>query len=129
MTRSCPRDKAPLREERAGRVNVDVCPECQGVFLDGIEVERVIGDVKLVLELSHMQGKVQEDLRCPACDATMSLNTIDGITLDHCRVCLGVWLDRGELERLASRSLTSFARAGAPALHTTLRDLALSLRR
>jgi len=27
----------------------------------------------------------------------------DGITIDRCMSCRGVWLDRGELERLTSR--------------------------
>lgn len=129
LARACPRDREPLREHHADRVNVDVCPKCHGTFLDGIELHRVLGDTELALELARMQGKVQEDLRCPACGATMSLNTLDGITLDHCRACLGVWLDHGEMERLASRNLTSFARARAPVLDMTLRDIALSLKR
>jgi hypothetical protein len=27
----------------------------------------------------------------------------DGITIDRCRSCRGIWLDRGELERLTAR--------------------------
>lgn len=127
MPRHCPRDQEPLHEHHAGHANVDVCPRCAGVFLDGIELHRVVGDRELPFELARMQGKVQEDIACPACGAVMSLNTLDGITLDHCSACLGVWLDHGEMERLASRNLTSFGRSHA--LGGTLRDIALALRK
>jgi Zn-finger nucleic acid-binding protein len=32
----------------------------------------------------------------------------DGVTVDICRACRGIWLDRGELERLVSRERRSY---------------------
>ncbi|MFA7329536.1 MAG: zf-TFIIB domain-containing protein [Candidatus Delongbacteria bacterium] len=40
-------------------------------------------------------------MNCPRCPDTELLERErDGITLDGCPVCRGIWLDRGELERL-----------------------------
>jgi len=39
-------------------------------------------------------------LRCPKCAAEMVTYERSGITLDQCRECRGIFLDRGELEKL-----------------------------
>jgi Zn-finger nucleic acid-binding protein len=40
-------------------------------------------------------------VKCPRCpDATLDERAREGITIDACPTCRGVWLDRGELERL-----------------------------
>jgi uncharacterized protein len=38
-----------------------------------------------------------------------------GIEIDYCPTCRGVWLDRGELDKLIERSLTHAAPPPAPA--------------
>ena len=38
-----------------------------------------------------------------------------GIEIDYCPTCRGVWLDRGELDKLIERSLTHAAPAPPPA--------------
>lgn len=42
----------------------------------------------------------QRELRCPACDAPMQSVDRRGVTIDICRDCRGVFLDRGELDTL-----------------------------
>lgn len=39
-------------------------------------------------------------LRCPKCTAEMTTYERNGVHVDQCRECRGVFLDRGELERL-----------------------------
>ncbi|HSP05247.1 MAG TPA: zf-TFIIB domain-containing protein [Acidimicrobiales bacterium] len=40
-------------------------------------------------------------MRCPVClDADLVPHIRDGIEIDHCHRCRGMWLDRGELEKL-----------------------------
>ncbi len=42
-------------------------------------------------------------MNCPVCDGTrMREVEKDGIMIDVCPTCKGVWLDRGELEKLMS---------------------------
>ena len=40
------------------------------------------------------------DLTCPKCESPMRSYERNGITVDQCAGCRGVFLDRGELERL-----------------------------
>jgi hypothetical protein len=39
---------------------------------------------------------------CPRCGAGLQQETRQGTTIDRCAGCGGLWLDRGELERLAA---------------------------
>lgn len=40
-------------------------------------------------------------MRCPVClEAELVPHIRDGIEVDHCPRCRGMWLDRGELEKL-----------------------------
>jgi ribosomal protein L37AE/L43A len=41
-------------------------------------------------------------LQCPKCDGMLTEVTHDGIQIDQCDKCGGVWLDAGELERLTN---------------------------
>jgi uncharacterized protein len=39
-------------------------------------------------------------LSCPVCQGAMREVTKEGVQIDTCSQCRGVWLDRGELEKL-----------------------------
>jgi uncharacterized protein len=42
---------------------------------------------------------------CPRCNkATLEEKDREGITIDVCQQCRGIWLDRGELERLIAKA-------------------------
>lgn len=41
-------------------------------------------------------------LRCPVCQSSFREVLKEGILIDVCTQCRGVWLDRGELEKLLS---------------------------
>lgn len=44
-------------------------------------------------------------MRCPRCEEIV-LDEIDrnGVTIDRCSGCRGIWLDRGELEKIIARA-------------------------
>lgn len=45
-------------------------------------------------------------MKCPTCpDATLVMADRQGIEIDYCPQCRGVWLDRGELDKLIERSV------------------------
>jgi Zn-finger nucleic acid-binding protein len=47
-------------------------------------------------------------MQCPACpDVTLSMSNREGIEIDYCPKCRGVWLDRGELDKIIDRSVTT----------------------
>ncbi|MDX1963865.1 MAG: zf-TFIIB domain-containing protein [Pirellulales bacterium] len=43
-------------------------------------------------------------MKCPACENQLQMSTREGIEIDYCPTCRGVWLDRGELDKLIERS-------------------------
>lgn len=51
---------------------------------------------------------------CPKChDQVLVVVDRDGIEVDYCGGCRGVWLDRGELEKLIARAASSDAARAA----------------
>jgi Zn-finger nucleic acid-binding protein len=47
-----------------------------------------------------MEAETQTTLICPKCDSEMRSYERNGVVVDQCTGCKGVFLDRGELERL-----------------------------
>jgi Zn-finger nucleic acid-binding protein len=41
--------------------------------------------------------------QCPIDGKDMRKETVEGVTIDHCPQCHGIWLDRGELDTIKSR--------------------------
>ena len=54
-------------------------------------------------------------MQCPTDGTTLTMSERSGIEIDYCPTCRGVWLDRGELDKIIDRSLTQAAPAPAPA--------------
>jgi Zn-finger nucleic acid-binding protein len=43
-------------------------------------------------------------MACPIDGATLVMSERQGIEIDYCPTCRGVWLDRGELDKIIERS-------------------------
>jgi Zn-finger nucleic acid-binding protein len=47
-------------------------------------------------------------MKCPVCrDPELAMSDRQGIEIDYCPQCRGVWLDRGELDKLIDRSASA----------------------
>lgn len=46
-------------------------------------------------------------LLCPACKVDLIMSERQGIEIDYCPTCRGVWLDRGELDKIIERSASA----------------------
>jgi uncharacterized protein len=53
-------------------------------------------------------------MRCPNDETTLVMSERSGIEIDYCPTCRGVWLDRGELDKIIDRSVQMPAPAAAP---------------
>ena len=42
-------------------------------------------------------------MKCPKCTVTLLLAERQGVEIDYCPECRGVWLDRGELDKLIEK--------------------------
>jgi uncharacterized protein len=43
-------------------------------------------------------------MKCPTDATTLVMSERSGIEIDYCPTCRGVWLDRGELDKIIERS-------------------------
>lgn len=43
-------------------------------------------------------------MKCPNCNETLVMSERSGVEIDYCPSCRGVWLDRGELDKIIERS-------------------------
>lgn len=44
-------------------------------------------------------------MKCPVCkDTTLLMSERNGIEIDYCPECRGIWLDRGELDKLLEKN-------------------------
>jgi len=47
-------------------------------------------------------------MKCPHClDAVLAMVDRQGVEIDYCPACRGVWLDRGELDKLLERAASN----------------------
>lgn len=47
----------------------------------------------------------KDGMLCPVCRVTLMMTHRQGIEIDYCPQCRGIWLDRGELDKLIERQL------------------------
>ncbi|HEX6848235.1 MAG TPA: zf-TFIIB domain-containing protein [Chitinophagaceae bacterium] len=43
-------------------------------------------------------------MKCPNCEETLVMTERQGVEIDYCPKCRGVWLDKGELDKIIDRS-------------------------
>ena len=63
--------------------------------------------------------KRKSEISCPVCDRTMERREHDGLALDVCGRCKGVWFDHAELKRVWTLSASGVPQGGSPALRTS----------
>lgn len=54
-------------------------------------------------------------LLCPVCRVDLVMTERQNIEIDYCPKCRGVWLDRGELDKIIEKSLVPAPQQPAPA--------------
>ena len=43
-------------------------------------------------------------MNCPVCHIALQMTERQGVEIDYCPQCRGVWLDRGELDKIIDRA-------------------------
>lgn len=103
----CPRDHALMEETHVGTAYLDVCGKCGGQYFDSGEMFEAFG-IKAdpsYWDREETSGNLREgSFHCPRCHATMLTQDIthgsEKVEIDRCRKCGGIWLDKGEVERI-----------------------------
>ena len=66
-----------------------------------------------------VESKAGHALRCPRCQSWMTAETVDGLELDVCFGCGGIWYDRDELEARLKSHLEHTGEAGPDIAQTS----------
>ena len=62
-------------------------------------------------------------MQCPVCDdQQLAISSREGVEIDYCPQCRGVWLDRGELDKIIDRAAPTAPAAAAAAPRRDDRD-------
>ena len=101
----CPVCKTAMITIEYNAIEIDICPDCNGIWLDTGELEQLLEDSVAAGQLIRSfrpSGSIQEQERpCPICDKKMEKITVGRRTppliLDRCRRQHGLWFDRNEL--------------------------------
>lgn len=100
----CPRCNVELKVERYRGLEIDRCPQCEGLWLDHHELGHL---EDTVVDTGTSKGTMWmrsfgSDLTCPHCDQQMNwfrYRRYD-LEIDHCPAEHGFWLDKGEEKRV-----------------------------
>lgn len=95
-------------------IELDYCPNCQGVWFDGGELELLLeiaglGDYDKYLDgmINAAEAKTAEKKRkCPVCRRKMKKTYVDEgktIMVDVCSHGHGIWFDKGEVQGLVNK--------------------------
>lgn len=113
--KKCPHCGEKLAEKRYEDVPVDICFKCGGVWLDRDELYQIVKsreekftqEQKAEIEpekIIHPQAdELVDETDCPICGTRMKRLAYvysSGIIIDRCPHGHGVWLDKGELEKV-----------------------------
>ena len=99
--RVCPRCGQSLFLVERGGERLDICRECGGIWFDRDELASLLGEessVELLIGISmDLKG---ESLPCPDGRESMTTKEVYGVFVDICRGCGGIWMDKGETEKI-----------------------------
>jgi len=106
----CPNDNTKLEKVLFHNVEVDYCPKCLGIWFDNDELRLVKDDKDEQLNwLDVNLWKNKEDFKvsssikhCPVCRVALTEVGYDKskVKVDFCKMCNGIWLDRGEFKQV-----------------------------
>ena len=61
-------------------------------------------------------------MNCPVCNVNLVISSREGVEIDYCPQCRGVWLDRGELDKIIERGAQVMAGSGREREYEPRRD-------
>lgn len=112
----CPVCGCNLSPYSYGGQKIDVCPECHGIWFDRGEIAAVAKEMIRTKEVpdqdakdafpaaSKPPGNDEVQKVCPKCRVptdVVNYSYDSNVFVNKCPTCQGVWVDRGELERVA----------------------------
>ncbi len=109
----CPVCKKSMLVLELQQIEIDYCPQCDGIWLDAGELELLLEDTeeknKLLASFKLSPENKEIRRRCPICSKKMNkvfVGNGEKILIDKCRKDHGLWFDKGELHNLVQQANT-----------------------
>src|SRR5947209_2628414 len=112
----CPKCHQALQGVDYEGVHIDTCPACGGDWLDAGELASIVEarnrrfneqECLAIAQAAKITGvklsALNRHLTCPKCGGTthpVNYGDDTGILIDKCAQCNGIWLERGELDKI-----------------------------
>jgi Zn-finger nucleic acid-binding protein len=110
MEMKCPVDGGPLEKFDVDSIEVEKCPECQGLWIAKHEMRQAeeiegVDEDWMGFDLWSDQGVFEAEKssrKCPVCDQNMATIRYGqtGVKVEYCVDKHGIWLDQGEFESI-----------------------------
>ena len=137
--RTCPICQVNLDRRKSKGIEVDVCPQCKGLWLDAGEFDPLVGErfrgepVEGYLANESREadtcrycGLLQVGSACAKCQRPLAVNCpVDGeamqvvdfeeMQFDRCPTCRGFWIDGEERQNLSQAARDAQAKRAVPA--------------
>ncbi|MCX6719705.1 MAG: zf-TFIIB domain-containing protein [Candidatus Staskawiczbacteria bacterium] len=107
---NCPNDNEQLENVLFHNVEVDYCPKCLGIWFDKNELkmakdekDKNLNWLDVDLWRDKLKFRVSRGAKhCPVCRAGLTEVKYDEskTKVDFCKMCRGIWLDRGEFKQI-----------------------------
>ena len=115
----CVRCKTEMKKNNLRGVLVDHCSTCNGVWLDAGELEALEKGMRKPeheIKQEHRQETMAERQRgveimgrCPKCqEGQVNERLMDGMVIDYCGSCHGLFFDHGELKQIVENRQQGF---------------------
>lgn len=115
---NCPNCSKPLTLMTQKDAQAHKCESCKGLFLTENDMKKVAPDLERYDEeiAGQLAGLPASKRDCPACAVKARVMTFQGVSLDYCPQCHGIWFDHHELKAIIDKQTTgNTATPGAPA--------------
>ncbi|HXR40387.1 MAG TPA: zf-TFIIB domain-containing protein [Terracidiphilus sp.] len=108
-SQACPVCSVPLINASLAKTPLLYCSQCHGLMLPMPVLQSLIdamraGREKPAVQTPPDRGDLKRAIQCPRCHRRMENHFYAGpgnVIIDSCSDCLLIWLDRGELTRIA----------------------------
>ena len=102
---------AQKKVEIVDSVVLDVCPKCDGIWMDRGELKRISKEDLIEF---RMEEKGEGTRICPKCKGYMKRADLRGVILDECDC--GIYFDKGEADRVLGKRLAMKAKDEIPSI-------------
>jgi Zn-finger nucleic acid-binding protein len=126
----CPDDGHLLQANDEGRVPFAACRHCNGLWFSREAIHsRARATLPEGRKHNRRNAPPKGGRACPQCASKLHPEDADGVEIDVCPQCSGIWLDHGEYKAARRRSVRMRLHKEAPSLRPRASKAAHALNR